>query len=104
MYSLSSESACDLAGYADLFARNHITGRRLFLLTGDDLLQIGILSVGHRKEFLVSILLHDCWMGLWVGGLELLAEPVGWGCGLEGWSCWLSLLDGAVGWRVGAVG
>ena len=78
VYSLSSESACDLAGYADLFARNHITGRRLFLLTGDDLLQIGVLSVGHRKEFLVSILLHDC--------------------GLEGWSCWLSLWVGAVSW------
>ena len=42
-------------------------------------------------------------MGLWVGGLELLVEPVGWGCGLEGWNSWLSLLDGAVGWRVGAV-
>ena len=53
VYSLSGDSASDLTGYADLFARNHITGRRLFLLTGDDLLQIGMLSVGHRREMLV---------------------------------------------------
>ena len=75
MYSLSNESVSDLAGYADLFAKNHITGRRLFRLTGDDLLQIGVLSVGHRREFLVSMLLHDCGLGPWVGA-------VGWGRGL----------------------
>ena len=28
---------------------------RLFYLTGDDLLQIGMLSVGHRKELLVGV-------------------------------------------------
>ncbi len=44
---------CELNEYADLFVKNNISGRRLFLLTGDDLLQIGILSVGHRKELLV---------------------------------------------------
>jgi hypothetical protein len=50
--SLPSE---ELAAYSEVFLKNHITGNRLFLLTGDDLLQIGVLSVGHRKEILV----HD---------------------------------------------
>ena len=47
----------ELTDYADLFVKNNISGKRLFLLTGDDLLQIGILSVGHRKELLVNILI-----------------------------------------------
>ena len=33
---------------------------RLFLLIGDDLLQIGVLSVGHRKELLVSPVSQTC--------------------------------------------
>jgi sterile alpha motif and leucine zipper-containing kinase AZK len=41
--------------YAELFKDNHISGRRLFLLTADDLLQIGIFSVGHRREILKEI-------------------------------------------------
>ena len=42
--------------YADLFVKNNITGKRLFQLNGNDLLQIGVLSVGHRKEILVCSL------------------------------------------------
>ena len=35
--------------------------------------------MGHRREFLVSMLLHDCGLGPWVGA-------VGWGHGLgPGW-------------------
>jgi sterile alpha motif and leucine zipper-containing kinase AZK len=45
----------ELTQYADLFVKNNITGKRLFMLTGDDLLQIGILSVGHRRELLDEI-------------------------------------------------
>ena len=45
----------ELSGYADLFLKNNINGKRLFLLTGDDLLQIGVLSVGHRRELLVQL-------------------------------------------------
>ena len=33
----------------------HVHVSRLFYLTGDDLLQIGVLSVGHRKELLVGV-------------------------------------------------
>ena len=44
----------ELAAYAELFKENHITGKRLFLVTMDDLLQIGIFSVGHRRELLVG--------------------------------------------------
>lgn len=53
-YSLGDSETSDLGVYAELFVKNNITGRRLFLLTGDDLLQIGVLSVGHRREILVS--------------------------------------------------
>ena len=53
-YSLGDSGSSDLAVYAELFVKNNITGRRLFLLTGDDLLQIGVLSVGHRREIMVS--------------------------------------------------
>ena len=52
-----SLSQLEVTKYADLFIKNNITGKRLFLLTGNDLLQIGILSVGHRKEILVCVLL-----------------------------------------------
>ena len=44
----------ELAAYAELFKENHITGKRLFLVTMDDLLQIGMFSVGHRRELLVG--------------------------------------------------
>jgi sterile alpha motif and leucine zipper-containing kinase AZK len=50
----------ELAAYSEVFLKNHITGSRLFLLTGDDLLQIGVLSVGHRKELLVSPVSQTC--------------------------------------------
>ena len=52
-YSFGDSENSDLAIYAELFVKNNITGRRLFLLTGDDLLQIGVLSVGHRREIMV---------------------------------------------------
>ena len=44
----------ELSAYAELFRDHHITGRRLFRLNGDDLLQIGIFAVGHRRDLLVS--------------------------------------------------
>ena len=56
-YSLGDSDGGDLAIYAELFVKNNITGRRLFLLTGDDLLQIGVLSVGHRREIMVMNIL-----------------------------------------------
>ena len=50
----SSESGPgELSAYAELFRDHHITGRRLFRLNGDDLLQIGIFAVGHRRDLLV---------------------------------------------------
>ena len=52
-YSLGDSGSSDLAAYAEDFIKNNITGRRLFLLTGDDLLQIGVFSVGHRREIMV---------------------------------------------------
>ena len=48
-------TSAHLSVYADLFTKNNITGMTLFLLTGDELLQIGVLSMGHRKELLVRV-------------------------------------------------
>lgn len=53
VYSLGDSKISDLGIYAELFVKNNITGRLLFLLTGDDLLQIGVFSVGHRREIMV---------------------------------------------------
>ena len=50
----------DLGSYAELFAGNHISGKRLFLLTDSDLLQIGVLSVGHRRELMVCVCVCVC--------------------------------------------
>ncbi|XP_033762114.1 mitogen-activated protein kinase kinase kinase 20-like [Pecten maximus] len=45
----------DLAMYADLFINNHITGRRLLLMTQTDLKNMGIMSVGHILELFTEI-------------------------------------------------
>ncbi len=44
-----------LGQYATLFERHHISGKSLFLLTSDDLLQMGVLSTGHRKELMEEL-------------------------------------------------
>uniref|UniRef100_A0A3B4FKF4 Mitogen-activated protein kinase kinase kinase 20 n=1 Tax=Pundamilia nyererei TaxID=303518 RepID=A0A3B4FKF4_9CICH len=41
------DSACDMQLYADLFKENHITGRRLLLLTETDMRDMGVKSKGH---------------------------------------------------------
>ncbi|OWF42352.1 mitogen-activated protein kinase kinase kinase 20-like [Mizuhopecten yessoensis] len=45
----------DLAMYADLFINNHITGRRLMMMTQADLKHMGITSVGHILELFTEI-------------------------------------------------
>jgi hypothetical protein len=44
-----------LTEYTMLFQAHHITGRTLFLLSDDDLLQMGVLSLGHRKQLIEEI-------------------------------------------------
>jgi SAM domain (Sterile alpha motif) len=39
-----------LAQYADLFRANDLDGELLAGLTGDDLKDIGVVSLGHRKK------------------------------------------------------
>lgn len=48
-------STTSFACYSDLFVQNHITGNCLLDLTNDDLLQIGVHSVGHRREMMKEI-------------------------------------------------
>lgn len=48
MSSFSGEFVpCGMQLYADLFKENHITGKRLLLLTEDDMRDMGVKSKGH---------------------------------------------------------
>ncbi|XP_047137188.1 mitogen-activated protein kinase kinase kinase 20 isoform X1 [Hydra vulgaris] len=47
--------AIDLYPYSQIFFDNHINGRRLSLLTNEDLKYMGILSHGHRLDLLDQI-------------------------------------------------
>lgn len=44
-----------LGQYADVFEANHIDGRLLRTLTGDDLRELGVASLGHRKRLLEAV-------------------------------------------------
>jgi class 3 adenylate cyclase/tetratricopeptide (TPR) repeat protein len=44
-----------LGQYADAFVANHIDGRLLRALTADDLRELGVSSLGHRKRLLEAI-------------------------------------------------
>ncbi|XP_035208573.1 mitogen-activated protein kinase kinase kinase 20-like isoform X1 [Stegodyphus dumicola] len=46
----------DLAQYADLFLEQHINGRRLLLMTSEDLKDIGVRAVGHRIHLMDEIM------------------------------------------------
>ncbi|XP_045910265.1 mitogen-activated protein kinase kinase kinase 20 isoform X1 [Micropterus dolomieu] len=43
----AGEGTCGMQLYADLFKENHITGRRLLLLTENDMRDMGVKSKGH---------------------------------------------------------
>lgn len=53
--STSDEGACDLQCYADLFKQNHITGKRLLLLTENDMRDMGVKSKGHAMHLKASL-------------------------------------------------
>ncbi|XP_064401768.1 mitogen-activated protein kinase kinase kinase 20-like [Halichondria panicea] len=55
VYGLGGVNGAQRSEYSELFAMNHITGKTLFLLTDMDLLQLGVLSVGHRRELMDEI-------------------------------------------------
>ena len=48
-------SSLDLSQYAEAFERNHIGWELLATLTNQDLLEIGVESLGHRKKLLAAI-------------------------------------------------
>ncbi|KAG7466875.1 hypothetical protein MATL_G00146940 [Megalops atlanticus] len=61
----AGEGPCDMQLYADLFKENHITGRRLLLLTETDMRDLGVRSKGHIIHLKSEIekLTHD-YLGL----------------------------------------
>jgi len=44
-----------VSGYAECFQQAGITGRRLLMLTNDDLERIGVKKLGHQEVLLQSI-------------------------------------------------
>ncbi|XP_030613725.1 mitogen-activated protein kinase kinase kinase 20 [Archocentrus centrarchus] len=57
----AGDSTCDMQLYADLFKANHITGKRLLLLTENDMRDMGVKSKGHIMHLKCEIekLTHD---------------------------------------------
>ncbi|KAM4608838.1 mitogen-activated protein kinase kinase kinase 20 isoform 2-T3 [Polymixia lowei] len=51
----AGESACDMQLYGDLFKDNHITGKRLLLLTEADMRDMGVKSKGHIMHLKAEI-------------------------------------------------
>src|SRR6185436_7073553 len=60
----------DLAEYAEMFRANHINIELLGQLTNDDLKDIGVVSLGHRKKLLEAIAERA---GMWP--VPALSEP-----------------------------
>ncbi|XP_076602251.1 mitogen-activated protein kinase kinase kinase 20 isoform X1 [Chaetodon auriga] len=61
----AGEGPCGMQLYADLFKENHITGKRLLLLTEEDMRDMGVKSKGHVMHLKGEIekLTHD-YLGL----------------------------------------
>lgn len=51
----AGEGACGMQLYADLFKENHITGKRLLLLTETDMRDLGVKSKGHIMHLKAEI-------------------------------------------------
>ncbi|KAM9342600.1 mitogen-activated protein kinase kinase kinase 20 [Pholidichthys leucotaenia] len=51
----AGDSACGMQLYADLFKQNHITGKRLLLLTEYDMRDMGVKSKGHAMHLKAEI-------------------------------------------------
>ena len=59
-----------LEDYAEAFRANHIEAEVLPRLTADDLIALGITSIGHRRKLLDAIAALD------QGGAAAAAEPI----------------------------
>ncbi|XP_061579491.1 mitogen-activated protein kinase kinase kinase 20 isoform X1 [Cololabis saira] len=51
----AGDGTCDMECYADLFKDNHITGKRLLLLTDNDMRDMGVRSKGHVMHLKAEI-------------------------------------------------
>ncbi|XP_041858290.1 mitogen-activated protein kinase kinase kinase 20 [Melanotaenia boesemani] len=51
----TGHGTCDMQLYADLFKDNHITGKRLLLLTENDMRDMGVKSKGHAMHLKAEI-------------------------------------------------
>uniref|UniRef100_A0A8B9KW07 Protein kinase domain-containing protein n=1 Tax=Astyanax mexicanus TaxID=7994 RepID=A0A8B9KW07_ASTMX len=53
---LTGDASCEMQRYADIFMQNHITGRRLLLLSELDMRDMGITSKGHIIHMKVDVI------------------------------------------------
>ena len=54
-FALAGQNGSGLGMYAGLFLCNHISGKRLLMLTQNDLKVMGMVSLGHRIDLHVSL-------------------------------------------------
>lgn len=45
----------ELDEFVSLFAENHISGKELATLESDDLREMGVTSIGHRKKIMAAM-------------------------------------------------
>ncbi len=62
--------ALGLGRYTDAFAENDIDGDILLRLTNDDLREIGVSSVGHRRKLLEELAQVSLWLRSDIQGMS----------------------------------
>lgn len=86
-YSVSEEGPCGMQVYADLFKENHITGKRLLLLTESDMRDMGVKSKGHVMHLKAIITVCDPPLMCSQQGYSqsCILSPVGWNWETDSW-------------------
>lgn len=86
-YSVSEEGLCDMQVYADLFKENHITGKRLLLLTESDMRDMGVKSKGHvmHLKAIITVCNPQLMCGQQACSQSCVLFPVGWNWETDSW-------------------
>lgn len=86
-YCVSEEGLCDMQVYADLFKENHITGKRLLLLTESDMRDMGVKSKGHvmHLKAIITVCNPHLMCSQQVYSQPCVLSPVGWNWETDSW-------------------
>lgn len=84
LYSVSEEG---MQVYADLFKENHITGKRLLLLTESDMRDMGVKSKGHvmHLKAIITVCNPHLMCSRQVYSQSCVLSPVGWNWETDSW-------------------